>query len=465
MISLSVAVRRSEEIRKNSDRHFKQPGCALYLQHPLRKLIMNLILFTASYPFNDASEQSFLEDEIQYLGKVFERIILVPRKHRGQLLPFPRGVEVDVSYAETLEHTNKIRLLAHVLHSSLFYQEIFSRILILIIPTAIIRLVRYLGGAFLTSKWANAWLINNDRDGKNTLFYTYWFDSASLGIGLLKVQYPPVRLVSRAHNYDLYEEYYKPHFWPYRWLSISYLERLFCASDAGLKYIRGKYPLSSKRYETALLGVPESGFVSSCSKDGVYRIVSCSVIIPVKRVDLLLRGIATTARIRSEQRFEWTHIGNGPLKAELEKSAEKYLPNNIKAKFLSYTDRNALMKFYREHDIDVFINVSVQEGTPVAIMEAISCGIPIIATNVGGNAEIVMEENGILLGSNPSPDEIAVSIFTLMDHPEISSSMREGSFKLWKEKYQAAVNFQAFARRLKDICDGAIAQRLEDQLL
>ena len=50
-------------------------------------------------------------------------------------------------------------------------------------------------------------------------------------------------------------------------------------------------------------------------------------------------------------------------------------------------------KYYNEHCADLFINVSSSEGLPVSIMEAISFGIPVIATDVGGTGEIV--KNGI----------------------------------------------------------------------
>ena len=49
------------------------------------------------------------------------------------------------------------------------------------------------------------------------------------------------------------------------------------------------------------------------------------------------------------------------------------------------------------NDFDLFVNMSLSEGIPVSIMEAISFGIPIIATNVGGNAEIVNDETGVLI--------------------------------------------------------------------
>ncbi|NCO54621.1 MAG: glycosyltransferase, partial [Bacteroidetes bacterium] len=47
--------------------------------------------------------------------------------------------------------------------------------------------------------------------------------------------------------------------------------------------------------------------------------------------------------------------------------------------------------------VDLFINVSESEGIPVSIMEALSAGIPVIATNVGGTNEIVNNDVGFLI--------------------------------------------------------------------
>ncbi len=59
---------------------------------------------------------------------------------------------------------------------------------------------------------------------------------------------------------------------------------------------------------------------------------------------------------------------------------------------MGYGSIDDLMLFFKENSVDLFINASITEGTPVSIMEAISCGIPIIATDVGGNPEIVSEK-------------------------------------------------------------------------
>ena len=74
----------------------------------------------------------------------------------------------------------------------------------------------------------------------------------------------------------------------------------------------------------------------------------------------------------------------------------------------------------RSQPIDIFINVSSSEGLPVAIMEAISFDIPIIATNVGGTSEIVTPETGILIAPDSAPELIAARIRELYKVKELS---------------------------------------------
>jgi glycosyltransferase involved in cell wall biosynthesis len=411
---------------------------------------MNLVLFTSTYPFDGGAEQTFLNPELEYLRSVFDRIVLVPKKILGNCLPLPENVSVDKSYALLLDHYSSVSLLGRVLGSRLFYREFFSHPSLLLYPSAVMRMTRFMAVAKLTFDWVKNWLDGNPEC--RTLFYTYWFDSSSLGIGLAKQHDPRLRLISRVHGYDLYEEdYYNPPYWPFRLASIAVLEALFPDSDAGLQYLTEKYPQHSAHYQTSLLGVADPGFVSLASADNVFRIVSCSMLVPVKRVELLLEGVLCASQMRKHQKFEWTHMGNGSTRNELQKNADRVLPENAKAFFPGYSDKSALMKFYKERPADVFINVSSTEGTPVSVMEAASCSIPVIATAVGGNPEIVSERNGILLDRNPAPREIAEAIFDLIDHPEAAAQKRKESRAVWTERYNAEVNFRAFAERLRFI--------------
>ena len=91
--------------------------------------------------------------------------------------------------------------------------------------------------------------------------------------------------------------------------------------------------------------------------------------------------------------------------------------------------------------MDVFINVSTNEGVPVSIKEAISYDIPVIATNVGGTSEVVTPETGLLLSSNPRPEEIKEAILKI---DTLDLSPRE----FWAENYNADINYRLFAQML-----------------
>jgi glycosyltransferase involved in cell wall biosynthesis len=411
-----------------------------------------LFLFATSYPYDAGAEQAFLDIEIQHLKRTFGRVILVPRKCEGRLLPLPEGVEVDESYASLLGEIAPTTVAQKTILSSLLYREIISFPKLLFYPEAIKRLLAFLVGAQLTRDWVVDWCARSGENPVDCIFYTYWFDQGAYGIGLTKETYPDLKLVSRVHGYDLYEEfYYRPPYWPRRRAALSLVDRLFPDSEAGLAYLKDHYPEFVSVYEPALLGVSDPGFATPASTDDVFRIVSCSMLEPVKRIDLLIEGVAHAAQARSDQRIEWRHFGNGKRKAELQELANHTFPPNASADLPGYSTKADLMRYYEQNPVDVFMNVSASEGTPVAVMEAVSCGIPVIATSVGGNVEIVSKRNGLLLDADPTPEQIGQTLLAFWDDRDTRLLKRQGSRAVWQERYNADANFQAFAEKLKSI--------------
>jgi len=183
----------------------------------------------------------------------------------------------------------------------------------------------------------------------------------------------------------------------------------------------------------------------------VLRIVSCSSIILLKRVKLLLKGIILAAQLRPEKKFKWSHFGDGPEMGTIQEML-KQLPNNAAGNLVGFIPNDLLMLFYKNNPVDVFVNVSESEGgSPVSIMEAISCGIPAIVTNVGGNPEIVTDENGILLSADPTAQEIAQALIVMLDNRNTVIVKRKAARGVWKEKYNAKHNFNKFSDSLKTI--------------
>lgn len=413
---------------------------------------MNIVLFSSYYPFEGSTEQTFLKEEIKYLSNSFKRVILIPRHRTERITSLPNNVFLEKNYAEFLEKPLKKFLVPQLIFSLYLYQEIMRNLWLFLYPSALFRLITFLAGAYLTRHWLLRWIQETDINLKETIFYTYWFDQPAFGIGMIKRLYPNLKLVSRAHGYDLYPERYSPAYLPLRNESFEMTDLLFPDSQMGKDYLVKNYPKFQNKFELSRLGVVETGFVTKPSFDHVFRMVSCSLIVPVKRVNLLLEALSLAAKIRPDQKFEWHHFGNGDTRVSLQSFANENLPENARAYFPGYESNQALMNFYQNNPVDVFFNVSTSEGTPVAIMEAISCGIPIIATSVGGNREIVIKENGWLLSANPSPKEIAEAIFQVIDAPKQALLKRQGSLSIWREQYHDKTNFEMFIKRIKLLC-------------
>lgn len=410
---------------------------------------MILLIFTNNYPYDTVGEQTFLSGEINVLKKYFDRIVLVPQHKHKELLPLQAGIEADLSLSDRLSFFKRLQAFLSSFFQRDVFEDIGNRFPASLSLEYLKKIFFFLSGARITQMWLKEWLQKENVSPSDVVCYTYWFIDVTMGLGWAKTELPQLKLVSRAHGYDLYEDLYKP--WPLRLKSISLLDALFADSDIGTRYLLEKYPQFKEKYQTALLGVPEPGALSQPSQDGILRIASCSTINTIKRVDLLFNGIVAAAERRGDRKTEWTHFGGGQERQEFMDRVEKEFPQNAKGFFPGYQTQQHLIQTYIDKPVDVFVNVSSTEGTPVSIMEAISCGIPVIATAVGGNVEIVQERNGFLLSENPTPDEIADALLNVMDTRELWLEKRKGSREVWQERYNETTNFEAFAQRLVEI--------------
>ena len=78
-------------------------------------------------------------------------------------------------------------------------------------------------------------------------------------------------------------------------------------------------------------------------------------------------------------------------------------------------------------------------------MEAMSYGIPVIATNVGGVSEIVNNDNGYLIQSDPNPKLVAEKIKGFYNSTlEFKNKKRMAAYKTWESNYNAAKNYSQF---------------------
>ncbi len=84
---------------------------------------------------------------------------------------------------------------------------------------------------------------------------------------------------------------------------------------------------------------------------------------------------------------------------------------------------------------DIYICSSVKEGFPYAILEAMSAGLPIVSTDVGGIPEMITDgKNGLLVEPN-NPEELAEKIITLIKEETLRNALGEQAKNDAKEKF------------------------------
>ena len=222
---------------------------------------------------------------------------------------------------------------------------------------------------------------------------------------------------------------------------------IFPCSNDGTRYLQERYPKYADKIQTAFLGTLEHG-LGQMSTDGIFRVVSCSRIVDEKRVD---RIISALALLDDEKKsIAWTHIGGGIGLDQLKQEAKAKL-KHIRFRFLGDTPNIEVMDFYKKNPVDLFVNVSSSEGLPVSIMEAISFGMPVVATDVGGTSEIVINDvTGCLLPEEFTDQQLAdaILVYMTMDHIEYAEC-RSKCRNYWENHFQAIPNYRKLCEQLK----------------
>ncbi len=401
-----------------------------------------LIFFTYNFPYGDG--ETFISNELNYLSETFSKIYIIPLFYGNKKTP--REVPGNIVFSEPLLtfdiKKNKLKLLFFGIFN--FSPFLFS-------------VSEFLSGeVYKKRRWMKNWLgstliiriilkkitanIFYNKIHDRSLFYFYWGDKSSGIIPFIKKQ-KSNPIVVRFHNSDLYEEI-KGGYIPFRKELLKNIDHAVFISEEGKEYLLKKYSSINFKSRVFRLGV-KANRISKCSSDNIVRIISCSYVVPIKRVQLILEALS-----QLKHQIIWTHFGDGPLLNDL-KNMTKSLKNNITVNFLGHLSNKEVLNYYCNNPIDLFINVSESEGIPVSIMEAISCGIPIIATNVGGTSEIVTDKFGIMLPKNISASELSRTIDEFISKSvEDKNKMKLNAFSHWKKNFNADTNYQEFAKFL-----------------
>jgi len=172
-------------------------------------------------------------------------------------------------------------------------------------------------------------------------------------------------------------------------------------------------------------------FLPKRSKMGdTFTFISVALLRSEKRLDILIKAFA----ILSKQipNIVLTIIGDGPEKDKLKLLSHKLGVNN-RINFIGYQKKIAISDILRNHD--ALVLSSDVETFGVVIVEAMSVGLPVIATKCGGPESIVLAETGILVESNDK-NKLSVAMKHMIENYDNydSKAIRKIAIKTYGDK-------------------------------
>lgn len=458
----------------------------------------NLLLFSDTFPYGMA--EPFLQQELPYLASRFSKVEIVPL----YLPEAAAGASAGAIAGSTGAPTGSAAATAAAPHRPLPDNVSLCKPLLRCNHKSVKGLLRYglfggrssCGGSssamrgglvreccrkgawrslsklrVLLSYWLimRASLANREvmehiiaRADQGYLFYFYWGDKSVLILPFLKsfmaAQGRRVPLaVMRLHGSDAIEE--AKGILPFREQIYGAVDYAVPVSGMIESYIKCRYAVQPRNICTFRLGSPEGGRTLSWERGpvGEMHIVSCSNVVPLKRVEYIADAVALLAeRLHNEggigdvKSLCWTHIGDGPQRVALEQhiksriAAAGFPANLCRVEFKGAMPHREVLEYYRKNHIDLFIHASRSEGGPVVIMEAASFAIPVISTKVGAVDEMIPQE--WIIPVEATPDILVDKVVEYLLLPDGKRlALKEQNRRVWEERWNAERNYAAFA--------------------
>jgi len=189
-----------------------------------------------------------------------------------------------------------------------------------------------------------------------------------------------------------------------------FADRIVFNSSSGLDYGASK-GMAAAKAEVVFNGIDTDAFFMNRPVgadlrdkwlgDGEFLIGIVARLDPMKDHETFLRAVSIVSK--TDIRYRFVCVGEGPLEAELAKSSAELGVDDV----LTWAGRRSdMMRVY--NSLDLCVLSSISEGFPNVLGEAMACGVPCVTTDVGDAFQIVGSSGGVV--AKGDPEALASSI-------------------------------------------------------
>lgn len=415
------------------------------------------LLFTKQFPYGNL--ENYLFNELPFLKAGFDRVVIVPvdehnfdeSKNRLSQLPEFEVLKLNQPDFASVKLSRYKRECAV---ASAFLKELFrsrERLNMWRRRKHLFATMRHL---YRSAVLLNHWIREQGLTPSDAVCYHYWFHNGLMITWLMETYCGGIRLpqVARAHSGDLYHRDWNlirnqsasEAFVPFEQIKWRQADKVWVISDHGYRFVQERFPSHLGKTGVARLGVTDHGWTPREPASDLRTIVSCSQLLPNKRLHLL-------PEILSNLPFpiRWIHFGEGTdaAKDHVRKLMVELCPKSS-VEFAGVVPNHVVIAFYRSNPVDLIVNLSLSEGIPVALMEAASFGIPMLATDTVGNPEIVNDDNGILIPIMFDSADVTKRVLELFTNPQQWKMSAAAARSTFETRYNARSNYSVFTEML-----------------
>ena len=185
--------------------------------------------------------------------------------------------------------------------------------------------------------------------------------------------------------------------------------------------------------------------------DDTFVFLNIGNIRPEKGIENIFKAVYILKSLKVKKKFCVVIVGAAQDKPYYEKSYKLSVELGVTDNIVWAGHVNDVNAIYAIGD--AFLLSSRSEGLPLVVLEAMSCGLPVIATRVGGVPQVLKNGTGILI--NPSsPEQMASAMQKIINDEVLRRILREKSLKRFAEDYTIEKMAQKYINYFDELKNG-----------
>tara|TARA_B100001123_G_scaffold367775_1_gene428302 strand:+ start:2377 stop:3534 length:1158 start_codon:yes stop_codon:yes gene_type:complete len=232
----------------------------------------------------------------------------------------------------------------------------------------------------------------------------------------------------------------------FKWIELWAIKRAhFCTVvfKAMKNHLEQKFGVDRTRIKVITPGVNIENFIPVDQKLKTLEFIFVGRLVRRKGTDTLLKIIERLPSLKL------SIVGEGPDREWLENSINS-LQISKRINFIGHVPNNELPQLLSK--ALALVSPAHSEGLPLTILEAMSSGIPVVATNVGGIGDVVIDGRTGFLRSDSDIEGILGALESLKENPAKASEMGKNGRALMEEQYTWEYICKQFEQIYYELC-------------